>query len=55
MASLNLVVSLFTITELMGADKILVTLTSNFCLHTEQIDGTPVGGNGLPEYPSFNG
>jgi len=34
----------FTLTELMEADEILVTSSSNFCLHAEQIDGTPVGG-----------
>lgn len=34
----------FTLSELMDADEIIVTSSSNFCLHANQIDGKPVGG-----------
>ncbi len=31
----------FTLTELMEADEVLVTSSSNFCLHAKEIDGIP--------------
>lgn len=34
----------FTLTELMDADEIIVTSSSNFCLHACEIDGVKVGG-----------
>ena len=34
----------FTLEELMTADEIIVTSSSNFCLHADDIDGKPVGG-----------
>lgn len=34
----------FTLEELMAADEVIVTSSSNFCLHADFIDGTPVGG-----------
>lgn len=34
----------FTLTELMEADEVLVTSSSNFCLHAKEIDGIAVGG-----------
>jgi D-alanine transaminase len=34
----------FTLTELMEADEVIVTSSSNFYLHAESIDGKPVGG-----------
>ena len=34
----------FTIEELMDADEVIVTSSSNFCLHADVIDGKPVGG-----------
>lgn len=34
----------FTLSELMDADEIIVTSSSNLCLHANQIDGKPVGG-----------
>jgi D-alanine transaminase len=34
----------FTLSELMDADEVIVTSSSNFCLHANQIDGKPVGG-----------
>ncbi|HCD44015.1 MAG TPA: D-amino acid aminotransferase [Lachnoclostridium sp.] len=34
----------FTLEELMDADEIIVTSSSNFCLHADTIDGKPVGG-----------
>jgi D-alanine transaminase len=34
----------FTLTELMDADEVIVSSSSNFCLHANQIDGKPVGG-----------
>ncbi len=34
----------FTMEELMEADEIIVTSSSNFCLHADVIDGKPVGG-----------
>lgn len=37
----------FTMEELMEADEIIVTSSSNFCLHADVIDGKPVGGKDL--------
>jgi len=34
----------FTMEELMDADEVIVTSSSNFCLHADVIDGKPVGG-----------
>lgn len=34
----------FTLSELMDADEIIVTSSSNFCLHANEIDGVPAGG-----------
>lgn len=34
----------FTLDELMDADEILVTSSSNFCRHAGQVDGKPAGG-----------
>ena len=34
----------FTAAEMMGADEVLVTSSSKFCLSAGQIDGIPVGG-----------
>lgn len=34
----------FTLEELMDADEIIVTSSSNFCLHANQVDGVPAGG-----------
>ncbi|MFT4105666.1 MAG: aminotransferase class IV [Lacrimispora sp.] len=34
----------FTLEELMDADEIIVTSSSNFCLHADMIDGKPAGG-----------
>ena len=34
----------FTLEELMAADEVIVTSSSNFCLHAGFIDGKPVGG-----------
>ncbi len=34
----------FTLTELMEADEVIVTSSSNFYLYAESIDGKPVGG-----------
>lgn len=34
----------FTLDELFAADEIIVTSSSNLCLHADQIDGKPVGG-----------
>lgn len=34
----------FTLEELMDADEVIVTSSSNFCLHAESIDGIMVGG-----------
>ena len=34
----------FTLKELMEADEIIVTSSSNFCLHADHIDGLPAGG-----------
>jgi D-alanine transaminase len=34
----------FTLEELKTADEVLVTSSSNFCLHANEIDGVPVGG-----------
>lgn len=34
----------FTLEELMDADEIIVTSSSNFCLHADEIDGVKVGG-----------
>ena len=34
----------FTLEELMDADEVIVTSSSNFCLHADLIDGKPVGG-----------
>ncbi|WP_312433378.1 aminotransferase class IV [Lacrimispora sp.] len=34
----------FTMEELMEADEVIVTSSSNFCLHADTIDGKPVGG-----------
>ena len=34
----------FTLAELMDADEVIVTSSTNFCLHADQIDGVPVGG-----------
>ncbi|MGL5436787.1 MAG: aminotransferase class IV [Lachnospiraceae bacterium] len=34
----------YTVAELMAADEIIVTSSSNFCLHAEEIDGQKVGG-----------
>ncbi len=34
----------FTMEELMEADEVIVTSSSNFCLHADVIDGKPVGG-----------
>lgn len=34
----------FTLTELMDADEIIVTSSSNFCLHACEVDGVPAGG-----------
>jgi D-alanine transaminase len=38
----------FTVAEMMGADEIITTSASSFCLSASQIDGQPVGG-GAPE------
>lgn len=34
----------FTLEELLDADEIIVTSSSNFCLHADEVDGMPVGG-----------
>lgn len=34
----------FSLWELMEADEIIVTSSSNFCLHADAVNGTPVGG-----------
>ena len=34
----------FTLEELLAADEIIVTSSSNFCLHANSVDGQPVGG-----------
>ena len=34
----------FTLEELKGADEIIVTSSSNFCLHAESLDGIAAGG-----------
>lgn len=34
----------FTLTDLFDADEVLVSSSSNFCLHADTIDGKPVGG-----------
>ena len=34
----------FTVAEMMGADEVLVTSSSKFCLSADQIDKIPVGG-----------
>lgn len=34
----------FSLSELMEADEIIVTSSSNFCLHADAVNGTPVGG-----------
>lgn len=34
----------FTLTELMDADEIIVTSSSNFCLHACEVDSVPAGG-----------
>lgn len=34
----------FSLTQLMEADEIIVTSSSNFCLHANEIDGVPAGG-----------
>lgn len=34
----------FTLAELMDADEIIVTSSSNFCLHACEVDGVPAGG-----------
>lgn len=34
----------FSLLELMEADEIIVTSSSNFCLHADAVNGTPVGG-----------
>ncbi len=34
----------FTLDELMDADEIIVTSSSNFCLHASSVEGKPVGG-----------
>lgn len=34
----------FTLTDLFDADEVLVSSSSNFCLHADTIDGRPVGG-----------
>ncbi len=34
----------FTLSELMAADEIIVTSSSNFCLHVNEINGQPAGG-----------
>ena len=34
----------FTLDELFGADEVIVTSSSNLCLHADHIDGKPVGG-----------
>lgn len=34
----------FTLEELMDADEIIVTSSSNFCLHAESVDGVKAGG-----------
>ncbi len=34
----------FTLDELFDADEIIVTSSSNFCLHANMMDGKPVGG-----------
>ena len=46
----------FTLPELFAADEVIVTSSSNLCLHADRIDGQPVGGkdralyNRLREY-----
>ena len=46
----------FTLSELFAADEVIVTSSSNLCLHADRIDGQPVGGkdrelyNRLREY-----
>ncbi|MCD7765713.1 MAG: aminotransferase class IV, partial [Lachnospiraceae bacterium] len=34
----------FTLDELYNAEEVLVTSSSNLCLHANEIDGKPVGG-----------
>ena len=34
----------FSMVELMNADEIIVTSSSNFCLHACEVDGKPAGG-----------
>ena len=34
----------FTVEELCEADEVIVTSSSNFCLHADSVDGKPVGG-----------
>ncbi len=35
---------IFTVDELMKADEVIVSSSSNFCLYASEIDGIPVGG-----------
>ncbi len=34
----------FTLSDLFDADEVLVSSSSNFCLHADMVDGKPVGG-----------
>lgn len=34
----------FTLDDLKNADEIIVTSSSNFCLHACEVDGQPAGG-----------
>ena len=34
----------FTLSELMDADEVIVTSSTNFCLHASHVEGIPVGG-----------
>ena len=40
----------FTLDELRDADEIIVSSSSNFCLHACELDGAPAGGRD-PRHP----
>ncbi len=40
----------FSLDELFDADEVIVTSSSNLCLHADRIDGRPVGGRDQPLY-----
>ena len=34
----------YTLADLFNAEEVIVTSSSNLCLHADEIDGKPVGG-----------